>query len=118
MGAAVFEEDEMTLSLFGGEGVRGLTSDTFRLKEDSDDAIEDVRASTVTSAEEAADELPVRAPSLPAGRREVALLESGDEEREQGTTSTTLNVIIDEESGAIGGRDIFASADDVSAVRW
>ena len=57
--------------VFGGDGVRGLTSTTFRLKPEKDDDADVVEEEEEADAADAAD--------------------GGDEDLDRGTTSTTLN---------------------------
>ena len=77
-------------STFGGEGVRALTSTTFRLITDRDDAIAgEVRATAETSGDAAGGSKADVLVTPPVG---IALLLRGDEDRERGTTSTTFKL--------------------------
>ena len=80
-------------SFFGGDGVRGLTSTTLRLSADNDDDIAEVEA-LLDSSEDTAGAAEVE--ELLARPSPRGVLEGGDADREQGTTSTTLNLVEEE----------------------
>jgi hypothetical protein len=85
-------------AVFGGDGVRALTSTTFRLSEDNDEEIAEAETTVVdTSSDrsEADDEEEENAVPLLLTR--VSFAEGGDEDLDRGSTSTTFNAQEDEE---------------------
>ena len=82
-------------AVFGGDGVRALTSATFRLNEDS---IEDIAAvettvaadASIDAAEGADEEVEEDAVPVPLLLTRVSFAEGGDEDLDRGTTSTTF----------------------------
>ena len=93
-------------STIGGDGVRALTSTTFRVSDDSDDATEDADTSIEASSYTARD-----VGTAPGSARYAALPERGDADRDRGTTSTTF--IADEEElvdESVYDEDMFGSA--------
>ena len=94
-------------AVFGGDGVRALTSTTFRLSEDNDEEIAEAETTVVdTSSDrsEADDEEEENAVPLLLTR--VSFAEGGDEDLDRGSTSTTFNAQEDEEEDITVERDV------------
>jgi hypothetical protein len=85
-------------AVFGGDGVRALTSTAFRVNEDNCEKIGEVEITVVfdTSADAAAgaDE---EEDAVPLLLTRVSFAEGGDEDLDRGTTSTTFNTDEEEE---------------------
>jgi hypothetical protein len=91
-------------AVFGGDGVRALTSATFRLSEDSFEDIAEVETAVAADASidaaEGTDE-EVEDDAVPFLRTRVSFAEGGDEDLDRGNTSTTFNAEEEEEEDEI-----------------
>ena len=89
-------------AVFGGDGVRALTSTAFRVSEDNDEEIAEVEAETSVVADNSVDTIG----TVDEEEDEVvpllltvtlSALEDGDEDLDRGTTSTAFNAEEEEE---------------------